>query len=77
MIDLNSLRAIADEHGVELQISPHPSQTAIVLAVRKGDAVVDSKIDAISCSMNLENGVPVVEHLLIEMIERLEEFLNE
>lgn len=76
MIDLSRLRSIAEEHGAELEISPHPSQTAVVLSIRKDDAVVSSDIDASLCRDKAENGAPVVEVILGQMIERLEEFLN-
>lgn len=76
MIDLKSLRSIAEEHGVELQISQHPSQTAVVLTIQKNGAAASSNIDASSCSLKDENGVPLAEVLLKRMIEELDEILG-
>lgn len=76
MIDLKSLRSIAEKHGAELQIGPHPSQAAVVLSIKKGNVTVSSDIDASLCREKAENGTPLVEVILGKMIERLEEFLD-
>jgi len=76
VIDLEKLRSIAEEHGVELQTTPHPNQSSVVFGIRKDGAAVSSEIDVFSCLSKATDGTTAAEVVLVKMIERLEEFLD-
>jgi len=76
VIDFKELYSIAEEHGVELQITPHPNQSSVVLSIMKDNAVVGSEIGVFSYLGKAADGTSAAEVVLGKMIERLEEFLN-
>lgn len=76
MIDLKELRSIAEGHGAELEILPHQYQPAVVISVKKDDAVVSSELGTDLFRERAYDGRMWASIILEKMIERLEELLD-